>query len=184
MKRRAALAAGVGAGLGAMAMALPGCASYYYGEQAGSMPRTDLIEANYRAVDMLLQSVALDPSHAVLVATLVNVDRLTESSRLGRLCSEQIAGRLAQRGVRVTELKLREALAMRHDQGELLLSRELHEVSQLHEAQAVVVGAYAVSPGTVYVSLKMVKPVGNAVVAAYDYALPVDDNLRSLLAGR
>lgn len=178
------------------AMALPGCARYYYGEhREGARPQvlhsqqgadfgTDVLQANYRAVDVLLRSVVLDPQRSVLVATLVNVDRLGESSRLGRIFSEQISGRLVQRGVAVTELKLRESVALQPHQGELLLSRELSEVSQLHDAQAVVVGTYAVSPSMLYVSLKLVSPAGNTVVAASDYALPMDENVRGLLFAR
>ena len=59
--------------------------------------RTDVLQANYQAVDRLLETAALDPRRSVLVATLVNVDRLQESSRLGRIFYEQIAGRLVQR---------------------------------------------------------------------------------------
>lgn len=177
----------------AAALALPGCARYYYGAHSEGAPlhaprsedlRTDLLQANYRAVDVLLSGASLDPQRSVLVATLVNVDRLGESSRLGRIFSEQIAGRLVQRGVAVTELKLRERVALQPRQGELLLSREVREVSQQHDAQAVVVGTYAVSPHTLYVSLKLVSPVGNTVVAASDYALPMDENVRGLLLDR
>ena len=46
------------------------------------------------------------------------------------------------------------------------------------------VGTYAVSGAMVYVSLKLVHPQGNQVVAASDYALALDDNLRGLLQGR
>mgnify|MGYP007039723046 FL=1 len=70
---------------------------------------------------------------------------------------------------------------MRPGQGELLLSRELSEVSKEHDAQAVVVGTYAVSAQTVYISLKLVNPVGNTTLAASDYELELDDNMRSLL---
>lgn len=175
-RRRGAL----GLLLGAAALGATGCARYYYGAQAGGQT-VDLVESSYAAADVLLQGPPLDPSLPVLVATIVNVDRLAESTRLGRLISEQIAGRLAQRGVRVTELKLRETLAMRPGQGELLLSRQLHEVSQAQSAQAVVVGTYATSSFAVYVSLKLVNPVGNVVVAAYDYTLPMDSNVRGLL---
>lgn len=118
------------------------------------------------------------------VATLVNVDRLNESSRLGRIFSEQIAGRMVQRGLRVTEVKLRDNLVLHREQGELLLSREVREVSQAQNAQAVVVGTYAVSASVVYISLKLVNPVGNQVIAAHNYAVPADENVRSLLAGR
>lgn len=185
--------------LGAVVVAaalLSGCAStYYYGDSAGGSggaggfglggaPRTSIITANHAAADMLLQTAPLDREHAVLVATLVNVDRLHESSRLGRIFSEQIAGRLVQRGYPVTELKLRDSVAMQREQGELLLSRELRDVSRAHDAQAVVVGTYAVSATVLYVSIKLVKPDGNMVVAAHNYAVPMDDNVRALLAGR
>lgn len=170
------------------AAALSGCAGYYYGEKygptLGSMLHPNMVEASYRATDALLQTVALDPVQPVVVTTLVNVDQSSESSRLGRIVAEQIAGRMVQRGLRVTELKLREPLVMRRDQGELLLSRELREVGQVHGAQAVVVGSYAVSARQLYISLKLVNPLGNAVVAAHDYAVPMDDDVRSLLAER
>lgn len=172
-----------------VAVALQGCAtspmhSFYYGDRAGGVSRSDLIETNERATDALLQLAPLDARQPVLVATLVNVDRLTESSRLGRIFSEQIAGRMVHRGLRVTEVKLRENLLLQRDQGELLLSREVREVSQAQDAQAVVVGTYAVSTTVVYISLKLVNPVGNTVVAAHNYAVPMDENVRALLAGR
>lgn len=168
---------------------LAGCAtspmhSYYYGSAAGGMPHTNLIEMNEHAADALLQTAPLDPRQPVLVATLVHVDRLTESSRLGRMFSEQIAARLVQRGLRVTEVKLRESLLLERHQGELLLSREVREVSQAQDAQAVVVGTYAASNTVVYINLKLVNPVGNTVVAAHSYAVPMDENVRALLAGR
>jgi len=168
---------------------LAGCAvspmhAYYYGGPVGGFTGTNLIEANERAADALLQTAPLDARQPVLVATLVSVDRLTESSRLGRMFSEQIAGRLVHRGLRVTEVKLRENLLLQPDQGELLLSREVRAVSQAQDAQAVVVGTYAVSASQVYISLKLVNPVGNTVVAAHSYAVPMDENVRALLAGR
>jgi hypothetical protein len=46
------------------------------------------------------------------------------------------------------------------------------------------VGTYAVSTSVVYISLKLVNPVGNTVVAAHNYAVPMDENVRALLAGR
>lgn len=176
--------------MAAAALGLQGCAdmasAYYYGDRGGSFGilRTDLIERNDRATDALLLDARLDARQPVLVATLVNVDRLTESSRLGRIFSEQIAGRMVQRGLRVTEVKLRERLALQRDQGELLLSREVREVSQAQNAQAVVVGTYAVSATMLYITLKLVNPEGNAVVAAHNYAVPVNDDVRTLLTGR
>ncbi|ABM32588.1 FlgO family outer membrane protein [Paracidovorax citrulli] len=193
--RRAWLRMGVAV---AAAACLPGCARYYYGAAAPSAggsgvmgalgigsPAESLLEANQAAADALLRQVPqLDPRQPVLVATLVHIDRLGEASRLGRLFSEQIAGRMVQRGVRVTELKMRQNLAMVPGQGELLLSREVRDVSRAQAAQAVVVGTYAATAQSVFVSLKLVGPEGNAVLAAHDYVVPVDDNVRILLSMR
>ncbi len=164
---------------------LTGCAGYYYGEKYGeplSLSKTaDLVRSSYAAADALLERAPLDVRVPVLVATLVDLDHLERSSRFGRVVSEQIAGRLVQRGLPVPELRLRSNVVLAPHEGQLLLSRELHEVSQAHAAQAVVVGTYAVSTRQVFVSLKLVRPEGNTAVAAYDYALPLSDELRALL---
>ena len=180
MKRRTAA---LGLWAAASLALLPGCAQYYYGEHA-TATSTDLVEANRIAADRLLQDALIDPDRPVLVATLVSVDQLGESSRLGRTITEQLSGRLVQRGVLVIEPRMRASLAMSPAQGELLLSREVREVSRSHDAQAVLVGTYAVSVRSVYVSLKLVHPVGNVVVAAVDYTLPMSDNVRGLLMAR
>lgn len=158
-----------------VATLLGGCASV--DEGLGS----NLIVVNHRATDALMQKVKLDPTQPVLVATLVDQEDLGESSRLGRLFSEHIASRLASQGARVVELKLREQLFMKQTTGALLLSREVRDVSQSHNAQAVVVGTYTSSGQTLYVSLKLVRPEGNTVMAAHDYALPLNANIKGLL---
>jgi TolB-like protein len=176
MNRRRACVASLGglcvAGWAAMAT---GCAS----TDEGSGSR--LIAVNYRAVDALMQDVRLDDRQPLLVATLVDQEDLGESSRLGRLFSEHYASRLSQRGVRVVELKLREQLFMKQSAGALLLSREVRDLSQAHNAQAVVVGTYTSSGQTLYIGLKLVRPEGNTVVSAHDYALALNANLKGLL---
>lgn len=185
MRRRAFLAAGAGA-----LASFSGCTAYYYRDPAVGIRRDGgpdadgaLLKANQAAVDQLLQAAPLAPGASVLVATLVSVDHLNQSSRFGRVSSEQIAGRLVQRGVAVVEVRLRDELALQPGEGELLLSRQLREVSREHQASLALVGTYAASPRQVYVSLKLVRPQGNVVLAAQDYALAMDADVRALLRG-
>lgn len=143
------------------------------------------ISTNYKAVDAMVDSVKTSnrsfPADAtVMVGTLVNVDSLSESSRLGRTVAEQVQARLTQRGYRVIELKLRGSLFIKKDQGELLLSREVQDLRETHRAEAVVVGTYSVANQFVYVNLKMVD-ANNLTVGAHDYTLPLDRNVRTLL---
>jgi TolB-like protein len=175
MSRRRFCAAAAGVSV----LALAGCVTNY-----DQVPvRTDLIDTNYRAVDALLAGLQLPTTEPLLVATLVNLDALNESSRLGRLFSEHISSRLTAHGLAVEELKLRENLFIQSE-GAMLLSREVRELSQNHRAQAVVVGTYASSRNVLYVNLKIVVPTGNIVIAAVDYSVPIDSNIRDLLTVR
>jgi TolB-like protein len=117
----------------------------------------------------------------MLVATLVNIDALERSSTLGRLVSEQVAARFAQQGRAMVELKLRHTMYMRRTEGELALTREIAEVARQHNARAILLGSYGLSGDMVFVNLKVVQPGNNLVLAAYDYALPLNREVRSLL---
>ncbi|MBJ6726586.1 FlgO family outer membrane protein [Geomesophilobacter sediminis] len=153
---------------------------------------TQLLEANYRAVEQMVASIppsrALNKQKPIIVATVVNVDDLG-GSRFGRMLSEQIGTRLTNLGYSVIELKLRDKIFVRQGVGELMLSREVRDISGSQKAQAVVVGTYAESvggvypgsSGSVYVTLKIVGVTDNVVISAYDYVLPLDANIRSLL---
>ena len=151
--------------------------------------------ANYNAVGELMKRYPAAPAMATnaadggtgapfIIATLVNIDQLEQSSTLGRLISEQVASRMSQLGYGVLELKVRNGVYMKRNEGELLLTREIKEVASTHNAQAVIVGTYAESSTMVYVNLKVVNPASNIILAAYDYALPLDKQVHSLIRKR
>lgn len=141
------------------------------------------IETNYRNTDALIAqtSQSLSSKQALIMTTVVSIDKLERSSTLGRLISEQVSGRLTQRGYTMSEIKLRSNLYINKDQGELMLTREIKELATNHDAQAVVVGTYALSQQLVFVNLKIIQPSSNTIMASVDYALPLDGNMRALL---
>jgi TolB-like protein len=157
-----------------------GCATGPTYEAAES---SRFIQANYSGVESLLASskYRLDKDLPLVVATLVNVDKLTESSRFGRALSEQIGSKFTKLGYSVVELKLRENIFVKQSEGEFLLSREAKDISSSHKAQAMVVGTYAEGRDYVYVHLKLIGIHDNLVLAAHDYVLPLDSNVKSLL---
>ena len=162
-------------------------ASAYSGTQVDRI----LVSTN-SAVDKLVEQVApqtgsrdqtqnFNLNAPIIVATLVNVDSLESSSRLGRSLSEVIASRLTQRGFRIIEVKLRGSLYVKKSQGELLLSREMSQIVKEHMAPAVVVGTYAPAEDFVVVNIKLVSADDQVVLAASSYGLELDWNLRSML---
>lgn len=161
-----------------------GCESAPYKEPPISHDR--YIGSTYEAADKLATQLGqhaayLNKNEPILVATLVSVDELESASRLGRSLSEQVAARLTQKGFKVVEVKLRGSLFVKRAEGELLLSREIAQISQSYRAPAVVVGTYAPAANFVHVNLKVVSADSQLVLAAADYGLPLDDNTKALL---
>lgn len=140
------------------------------------------IENNYKAADALVQQLngRINPAQTMIIATLVNIDELSSSSTFGRLASEQISSRFSQTGYSMIEMKFRDYVYMKQDQGELLLTREIKDVAKNHNAQAVIAGTYAMSSDMVFVNLKVIQPSSNVVLAVHDYAFPLDSNLRAM----
>jgi TolB-like protein len=142
-------------------------------------------QANHEAVDALVAapSVPIEKDVPLLVATVVNVDSMHHTSRFGRLVAEQVAARLAQHGYHVVEMKMRSDIYIREGTGELLLSRDVRDlVLNNYRAQVVVVGNYAVSRDTVYLTLKAVTVADNRVIAAVNYQLPLTEGNAVLLS--
>lgn len=142
-----------------------------------------LITANYTAADRLVSgSQRPIPNDApIMVATLVKLENLTASSNFGRLVSDQLASRLTQLGYAVPEMKLRGSIFVRSGQGELLLSRDIHEIALSHHAQVILVGTYAVGADVVYVHAELIDAMTEHAISAYDYYVPMTSQVRVLL---
>jgi hypothetical protein len=170
---------------GLAAFALAGCADppaklvEPTWEQAASNP---LVLANYKAADALLGQVKprLDIAQPLIAATVVSIDALDKSSTLGRLISEQVAGRFTQAGYQMVEIKFRNSLYVKQSQGELMLTREIKDLAKSYDAQAVIVGTYGQSNDFVFVNLKVIQPATNIVLAVHDYVLPLDSSVKAL----
>ncbi|WP_296000417.1 FlgO family outer membrane protein [Rugamonas sp.] len=141
------------------------------------------IASNYAAADGLLTQLngKLTADKPLIMATVVNIDALEQTSTLGRLVSEQISTRMAQGGLNMLEMKLRNSVYLKRNQGELMLTRELGEVAQSHNAQAIVVGSYAETSDMVFINIKVIQPNTNFVLAGQDYVLAKEGIVRSML---
>ncbi len=147
-----------------------------------SVSNSPFVATNYGVADALIAQFAGSPAGGpLIVATVVNIDALEQSSTLGRLISEQVSARLSQRGFTMIEMKFRSSIYMKRGEGELVLTREISEVARNNKAQAVVLGSYGVGGSSVYVNMKIVSPGNNTVLAAYDYVLPYNGEIRSML---
>jgi len=147
----------------------------------------NLVSSSHSAADQLLKAArqnGIDTKQAILVTSFVNIDNVQQSSTFGRMTAEQIGSRLVQRGYKVIEMKMRGTVFVQEKTGELLLSRQLRQISLQHDAYAVVVGTYGSSKGTVYVTAKLVRAADNVILSSYDYRLPMGPDTKKMLQKR
>jgi TolB-like protein len=169
----------------ALPLLLGACSSTPAKEETNyaTVSSNQFIASNYKAADTLLSQLSgkLLADKPLIMATVVNIDALEQTTTLGRLVSEQISTRLSQGNLSMVEMKLRTSVYLKRGQGELMLTREIGQVAQQHNAQAIVVGSYAETSDMVFVNVKVIQPNTNLVLAAHDYALAKEGIVRSML---
>ena len=167
---------------------LSGCSDVYTGGSFGDHSAqgqgdVDLVANSHRVTERLVDTSQqiLDREKPIIVASLVDVTDLEQSSVLGRIVGEQISSRLTQLGYTTREMRFRGNILVREGDGELALSRDVKKISQAQEAQAVVTGVYAVANNTVYVTVRLIRAHDSLVISSFDYSLPRTENIASLL---
>ncbi|SFG98381.1 FlgO family outer membrane protein [Neptunomonas qingdaonensis] len=160
---------------------LTGCAS----DKATRVVDTkvDLVDVIDDVSSALLNSAVkgMSKERTILATSFVNIDDLQQSSTFGRLVGDTVASDLVNRGYNVMEVRLRNSLFMQPRLGEFMLSRELRNVGAEHDAQAVLVGTYAIGGDYVYVNVRLVSVMNSQVLSSHDFRLPLNRDIRKML---
>ena len=170
-----------------VAVLIAGCASKSASNADTRRPKDkDLVAQSYDSADALLSQVPWlkENRQPLLTGTFVNVNSLEDSSALGRIVAEQTSSRFAQQGFTMVELKLRRNVFIKAQGGEFMLSREVRNLSRLHNAAAVITGTYAVGRRNVYVNAQLVRAADHLIIASHDYSLPLGPDTKALLASQ
>lgn len=125
---------------------------------------------------------ALSKDRPIVVATMVSIDNLDKSSTFGRLASQLVSSRLAQRGYLVKDLTYMRALTVQPSTGEMVLSRDAARMSASVNAQAIVAGTYAVGGREIYLNIRMLRAEDGAILSSADVVVPLDKNTEPMLA--
>lgn len=120
--------------------------------------------------------------YVVAVSTFVSLDNLYATSSLGRYLGEQLLSTLQQSGIEVIEVRKTPGLMVSPYHGEYALSRSMDEISLVQDAQAVVVGTYAVAGQEIFINARLLRNVDNRVLSSASLVLPIDGMTANLLA--
>lgn len=145
--------------------------------------QVDLVAVVDNASAALFKSAVkgMSKERTILATSFVNIDDLQQSSTFGRLVGDTVASDLVRNGYNVIEVRLRNSLFMQPRLGEFMLSRELRNVGAEHNAQAVLVGTYALGGEYVYVNARLVSVMDSQVLSSHDFRLPLNRDIRKML---
>src|SRR5690606_9169458 len=175
--------------IAALSLSLSACTSRWSTPPLDFTSSNMVREASYKAADQLAgQSIsAAGRETALAVATLSDVNNIETSSALGRMIAEQVGARFVQLGYNVSEVKLRNDISVLQlpddgaSAGEYVLSRDAMQLAGKTNARAVVTGTYAVGGDTILVNLRMIDTNTSRILAAHDYARPMNADTRRLI---
>jgi hypothetical protein len=143
-----------------------------------SYQQADLRTLTYRAVDMVLAAAPdVSSKSSLVVASLSDAQNLERSSGLGNIVADMIRTRLAQTGHRTSEVRLRNAMSLKNDDGEFFLSRNKGASMPPPNTAAILTGTYAASYQKVYVSIKLISATDAHIVSGADFVIPLVDVL-------
>lgn len=165
-------------GLVALPLALGACVGTNHGSSSVSgvarqNASGDLGGLTYRAIDRLVSEVPdLALGKPVVVGSIVDVQRVDRSVPFGSLVADLARARLVQKGVPVSEMRLRREVSLDHKQGALLFANDRGSVVAPPSVAAVLTGTYAQGDEMIFVSLKLVAVSDARIVGAVDYEVP------------
>lgn len=174
-----------------LAALLGGCALSSFNQPQPVGPaiiqsEVDLIRMSHALTDALVAELRKNhPSFhqrkPLLVTSFVNRNFLDTTSELGNLIADHVASRLTQQGYTVVEPKLRKNLAIRQNQGEFILSRDIEKISQENKAYAVITGTYTETRDVLDFTSRIIALNSRQVLASVDAKVPMGVTTRELL---
>lgn len=146
----------------------------------GAMMLSGNTQAGDALGDMLLPRVG--SGGGILVTTMVDMENFDKSSAFGRTSMQQIGSRLSQHGFKVLETRLGAVLRFEKRQGEFMLTRDsMKLLAGNHDAHAVMVGTYSEGKDKVFLSIRVVRFADSAILGAYEYYLPKNEDVEALM---
>jgi len=118
----------------------------------------------------------------VVVTTFVNLDNMKETSGLGRLIAENIIHELQVRGWKVFDIRLAKDIVIK-PQGEFSITRDIRNLRNYYNVNAVITGTYAITSNVVIVNARVIDVKTGIVISSGQVAFPIEE-VSSLLADR
>lgn len=144
-----------------------------------------IIEINHQAADVIYSNVGqyeLSKKSPVYLSPFTNKNNPSDNSIFGHVMAEQIADRLVQRGVLVTEGDPKPDDYFIPKGVDPKKYTDLKgTIENLPPRAAKLTGSYVIGDKYIYMSAKVIRLDDKAVVSGHNWTIPISDNVRQML---
>ncbi len=149
----------------------------------------NVTEASYAAADMLLQQSknVVTPETPLHIGMLTNIKRPSETTAFGQVVASQIGARFVQLGYNVTTSPALNAMAIDNpaaydpNNSAMGYSSPMSSGSSGAGVKSMITGHYAVARRDILVNLRIIEEGTGRVLAAYDYSMPLNSDIKELI---
>lgn len=151
---------------------------------------TPIIEINHNAADKLFYNVnkhhELPANSPIYVRSFTNEDNQEDKAKFGRIVANQVATRLAQHDMLITDgaprplpktVAVPNAMNNATDDGSWFSSTR----KEAPPRPAMLTGTYYIGDTVIYMNSKIIRLDDDAVISSASWTLPINDNVRELL---
>lgn len=126
--------------------------------------------------DQLERNVDKKAQHQpIVITTFVNLDNLRETSRLGRLLSENLMHEMHVRRWSIVDFRLVSNLLIT-ESGEFSLARDMKKIKETYRVGGIVTGTYLITNDTVMVNARFMDTDTGMVLSTGQVAIPTEGN--------
>jgi TolB-like protein len=136
----------------------------------------NLPQKTYGAVDRLIICASPEISSRVpiVVSSITDSRLLDRTSTFGNMIADLVRSRLAQKGMTVSDPRLRSTMLLKKDQGEMMMARDPRSLVTPPTYSAILTGTYGVGESEVFVSLKLLQADSGRIISAADFMVGRD----------
>jgi len=120
--------------------------------------------------------------YVVSINSFVNLNNLYKTSSFGRYIAEELIGELQMAGVEVIDVRKAAGLMIYEKHGEYGLSRDMNELSYVHNSQLMVVGTYTYAQGQAFVNARLLQNSNGMVLSHASLVFDLDPVTRQMLS--
>ena len=118
-------------------------------------------------------AVANSPSNSYIVTSFTNLDKLGDTTSLGRLIAENLMHGLQLHRWQILEVRLTKGIDV-NAAGEFSLSRDISKLKDEYKISGVVAGTYSVAEGNITINARVIDVNTGIVISSAQTYVPVN----------